>query len=417
MKKILVISIGVMLVFGLVRIANGDRESREKERVGQEVSPAKPDLPEEASEKAKVKVEKVWERKFDEEIEDFSVTNDGRKILVSLRNGDKHFISRSGKVIKRQKGKRGRALKNGRFITIDGEILDSNGNIDSKIRLVPPDIEYPISSTQGRYIAVVPGYDADFPFLKVYDTKKGNLLWEYQKGKEGEVYGKAFMVVAKFIDDKRLAVYSEGIISMYGIKSGNKIWEINLSREDPRVLEYEEFELIQLTTSQRGDIVICYRSPKGSFLYSLSGSGIIKWKKEGEKNIGFRYAKISNDGKLLIATGRETLYLLDCQSGNTVWKRWIVGGGQIEFGEENKYLFIADFLYEEEKRGKRIKGKELGKINSRFYTIDSASGMVIDRIVTGTSLSKGGVKFGIFNKGRNIVIKDKNNLKFLNISQ
>lgn len=86
MKRILAISIGLMLVFGVVEIASGaGKEPQGKQRAGQEVSPTKPDLPEEASEKAKVKVEKIWERKFDEEIKDVAF-GEGEITVEEARN-------------------------------------------------------------------------------------------------------------------------------------------------------------------------------------------------------------------------------------------------------------------------------------------------------------------------------------------
>jgi outer membrane protein assembly factor BamB len=367
-----------------------------------------PNLPKQASESAKIKVEKIWERKFDKDIEDISATNNGETILVCLNNGDKVYLDKLGKILKRQKGKRGRALENGMFISYDGELLDSKGNTINKLVLGPPDIEYPIFSPSGKYFAIVPSYDADFPFLKVYETASGKLLWQYQKGKSGEIYNKPFVVVADFISDTKLAVYTEGIITVYNTISGTKIWEKDISKENPDVLLHEEIEHIQLDTSESGDVLICYRSYEKPMIYLINASGIIKWYK---KDTG--YARISRNGEFIIEKNKGILRLFDSE-GNVIWHENIGEIENIEFvGTDDQYIVVSGLWHDKENIV--IKEKKVFTITANFYLLDRNKNFIC-KIPSKIPIGEGGPKFWISTDRTKILIKsEKYTLSFFNI--
>lgn len=336
-------------------------------------------LPEQASEKTKLKVEKMWEVKFEKEIENISPTEDGEKILISLDDGEKVILDKHGKVLKRQEGKRGRVLENGRFLTLDGEILGIDGNIIQKIQLGPFDIEYPIFSPSGKYFAIVPSYDADFPFIRVYNATTGRLLWNWQEGEPGKIIPKFW--TAEFVDEEKIVIYEEnlreGIIGLYEVDSGKEIWKTVLFEKQQGEWLPDLADYIPMSFAKNG--LILFYHHRDSMLFSIDNNGEILWRKKCEGG------KISPHGNYVFLHEDKSFSLIENKTERKIWSK-IGIAAQVFFTPDERKVFLMAHLPDKDRVIKKeIRFKESSIIRFRdreetsLYILDVQNGNCLER--------------------------------------
>jgi outer membrane protein assembly factor BamB len=353
-----------------------------------------PNLPEQASENAKIKVEKIWERKFDEEIEDISATNNGETILVCLNNGDKVYLDKLGKILKRQKGKRGRALENGMFISYDGELLDSKGNTINKLVLGPPDIEYPIFSPSGKYFAIVPSYEADLDFIRMYETDGNFFLWEYKEKLKCEP------MKSSFASDNTFVAFTNGKVIMFDNRTGSIIWERSLTTKTKFFGDF-------LVCTKYGHIAI-YASFENT-IYSLNQKGDIVWQYQNSK---VNNIFLSPSGKFLVGIG-ENIIMFDNKTGDILWRKWYyyprgTWKDTVVFTSNENYILVSGFINEKKAN------KTLGNKNCKIYLFDKL-GRILDQIESHSEINT--IPPQIKLTKNNAIIKDNKFVYCIQISE
>jgi len=379
----------------------------------------------------------IWKKTFEYPIDSFSVSNDGSLILVNIVKYEdnkvkvvNYLFNKEGKIIQeerndgvlineetgeinwkdKEKGDiRGKViLGDGKRILTSEGIKDIEGKSLGKIKLEDPQTEWPIYSPNRNYIAVIPGYEANFPFLKVYEATTGKLLWKYQKGQPGEII--PIFLTASFCSDDELAVYTEGKVILYDTKTGKEKWE-RVLMEKPKDNGYES-----LATSKNGAIVLNYSG--NNTIYSINSSGILQWKYE--KSVVGECIKLSGDGKFLVGRFPENLLFFDNNSGKILWQKKIKFGyysENIEFSSDGKYLFITTFLSGDKERYEKSIDNRNGKVylipKANLYILDTKGNVRWKREMESTM---GSVDLQFLIKDGRLILKDKKDLYLFDIS-
>jgi len=389
MRKVILCLIGVMLVSNVW--------GQEKQIFEQSTAVAQ------STGTTKKELKLLWKKEFEYPIEHFSVSDNGSVMLITTRKIDRditnvkrYLLDNTGKIIREEKNqgfytktgkmrweeeeKRkslgGILSNNGKYIMkkygwwgdneCKLEVFDLSGNLLWEKNAAPADVEYEIFSPMGEYIAVIPGYEADFPFLKVYETRTGKLLWGIEERKEKE----RIFLTAAFCSDEKIAVYTEGKVALYDTKTGEKYWEKVLLSKG----EYQEGDAAsppaKLATSKNADIIIIFNEhgylpnqhkwTENSKIFSLNDKGVVRWKYENPEESG--WVKMSNTGKFIMVGFAKKGYLLfDNNSGKILWEK---NGPGVwgEFTLDDKYILAPVAIDKQE--GKKGQIYRLIDVNS-----------------------------------------------------
>jgi len=242
----------------------------------------------------------------------------------------------------------------------------------------------PVISPRGKYVVVVPSYDADYPSLKVYETETGEKLWEkftppdIDKWHEetGQNYNQ-FYVGASFISDDSLVVCYNGEIYLFNTKTGNNYWKKEIIEDKNAKFSTFWVEEIYLKCSNEGDIIFSFpgmqnENEESGYVYSITNKGNLRWKRERE---GFLDAipRVSPFGKYVLF-GLGEVGLLDNKKGELVWK---FEGDLLGTGRDRNYFAFGDkYLIVNAK----VLTENSVQAGEKVYVINSSSGKFIVKL-------------------------------------
>ncbi len=197
----------------------------------------------------------------------------------------------------------------------------------------------PVISATGKYVAVIPSIDAQYPSLLVYETRSGKKLWEKFTPPDiyyGGGWPPPFLVEATFIGNDSLVVYYEGKIRLFDVKSGRIYWEGGIFRP------LEEYSWSLISVAENGDIIFFGSDLSGPSqpdrLYYFTSTGKKQWIK-----VDVGSTKISPKGKYVMVLDRYLIDFTDVKSGKSLWRKKTGGeGGMVEvfYGLDDEYIVI-----------------------------------------------------------------------------
>jgi outer membrane protein assembly factor BamB len=245
-----------------------------------------------------------------------------------------------------------------------------DGAILSKIRCYYDNC-IPVISPTGKYVALIPSYDSDYPSLKAYETETGKKLWEkftppdIDKWYGGESH--PFYITASFASDDSLVVCYDGEVCLFDTKSGNNYWKREVVNHKNVQFWFEE---IYLKCSNEGDIIFSYPGKEeAGYIYSITNKGDIRWRKKREGVLD-AVPRFSPFGKYVLF-GLGEVGLLNNKNGELIWKFEgdLLGTGR----NKNYFTFEDEYLIANAK----VPSENSREAKDKVIVIKSNSGDVI----------------------------------------
>jgi outer membrane protein assembly factor BamB len=274
----------------------------------------------------------LWQKTY-EGVIDFSMTDDGSLIFLNetKKTGDecitaRYLVDSTGIVIRYGEGARAIITSDGTMVInlFDGVVEDLRGGNLAKVPFSLSPIEIPIFSPHKKYVAITPGYEANYPFLRVYEVSNGQQIWQMPIEKVTDAA--RFIILASFVTDESLVVFFDDNISLYDTKTGEQYWQRSISDLQGVTPNSVDFGFNELVTANSGDIAFFYRQTKfpekpkdllilTGKIISMDANGDIRWKID---DIHTRVIKLSPKGNYLLIEKLSTtdkLMLWDNRKG------------------------------------------------------------------------------------------------------
>lgn len=340
LKKIFSL-VGILVLVGVMVLGNSLLFAQPKE---------KPELPEQASEVAKVKIEKVWEMKFDEEVVDVIMPTD-EEIQALQKNGENprlklivgkkmiKFLDNEGNVIKEKKlaeNSKVEVSKNRKNIGIitpkyeilghppvglEFRLLDEDGNeiaFKEQVLLGDYSEDYDILGN-GENVVIKSGHEK-IDTVSFYKVQNGNLLLQ-KTINFSEIGGVGGFESDYSTDGNYYCISTRGYKknnaeAILFDNDGNKLWSCDLS---------EAFEDIYISRS--GSYIVATSRKIAStpqeckrtlYLISNLGKTITQYPIEP---VGSYEADFSSNEKFLgITSGMDVIYFFESETGKLLWE-------------------------------------------------------------------------------------------------
>jgi len=334
----------------------------------------------------------LWQKTY-EGVIDFSMTDDGNLIFLNetKKTGDecittRHLVDSTGMVIRYSEGARAIITSDGNMIInlFDGVVENLKGEVLAKVPFSLSSIEIPVFSPHEKYVVIIPGYEANYPFLRVYEVRNGQQIWQMPIEKVTDVA--RFIILASFVTDESLAVFFDDKISLYDAKTGKQYWQRSISDLRGVIPNSVDFGFNELVTANSGDIAFFYRQakfpkkPKDSLILtgkviSMDVNGDIRWK---INDIHTRVIKLSPKGNYLLIEKLSTtdkLMLWDNRKGGHIWSKDMItpANEPYIFTNNEKYVLIPGYSYTDETQDP-IMEKNLNTPYANLYLFETKTG-------------------------------------------
>jgi len=203
-----------------------------------------------------------------------------------------------------------------------------DGSILSKITCYYDDC-IPVTSPTGKYIALIPSYNSDYPSLQVYETGTGRKMWEKFTPTDVNRWEEIppFYITASFVSDDSLAVYYDKKIRLFDTKTGETRWEMTIIKNADLPPWKGAQVRPDLTTAKNGSILFAYGdiTAEGEhkdigYIYSISSNGVLKWKMKSQTKVP-RISRISSSGEFAVVDQYGVITLFSNIDGKILWEK------------------------------------------------------------------------------------------------